>query len=107
MFSGINLWALAFFALGALGGFLGAYLGKSAHRHRGLERRLKDLEVEAIETQDRLEKLTTVAKRKYNRDAVAAHRERKKNGADVELTDDEWKKQMNLKLATGEWRPSK
>jgi len=88
-------------AVSALAAVLAATVGRSAHRHPGTEKRLRELEAELLDVLDTVDKLTVVAKRKYARDA--ARDKRKPNGAD--LSDDEWKKAMQAKLATGQWRP--
>ena len=83
-----------------------AFRGRSAHRHPAMERRLRDVETDLLEALDRLDKLTVIAKRKYARDSTRAARDAKKEKANSEqMSDDDWKKQMNQKYATG-WRPS-
>ena len=63
--------------------------------------------MELVETLDRLDKLTKVAKRKYSRDVA---RERRKNGEDSATvnseSDEEWKARMDREYALNRWRPS-
>lgn len=73
------------------------FSGGCPHRHHQYENAIRDVRAELLECLDALDKLTVVAKRKYARDAARDKRTGKPNGA--ELTDDEWKKQMESQLA--------
>lgn len=91
--------SLAALLLSALSVLWAAFGGRSAHRHPTLEKRLRDVDAGLVDCLDGLDKLTAVAKRKYARDVMRTKRaEDKANG---QLSDDDWKKQMNLKYALG------
>ena len=72
--------------------------GAGPHRHPVLEKRLRELDGELVDVLDSVDKLTKVAKRKYSRDVARKNREQPKPD---DMTDEEWKRQMNLGMATG------
>ena len=71
------------------------------HRHNGLEKRLRDAEIELVSMADQLDSLAIIAKKKYSRDAVRETRRRKAEKLNGEESDEDWKQRMTREHALG------
>lgn len=75
---------------------------RRTHRHRAYEKRLADISDELLECLDRLDKLSVVAKKKYQRDATRESRKSRSNGVPDPQEDPEgWKAAMRREYALG------
>lgn len=73
-----------------------AYTTRKRHRHRTLEKQLNALELEQIESLDRLAKIQYQVKKIVGRESVRKHRQNGKADENTgEETDDDWKLRMS------------
>ena len=76
---------------------------RKSHRHQNLEQRLRSAENEIVELLDRADKLNTLLKRKYARDAQRKRRAVDSDGLPDPQKDPEgWKKEMAKRHALGQ-----
>lgn len=76
-----------------------AFRMRTRHRHRALEKKLAEFDLELIEALDRLEKLTVQHKRKLGRDAARSKRSEPESKyppgvPDPEVDPEGWKREM-------------
>lgn len=99
--NGVATLSVVALSLGLIALCLSAWLYstmRSTHRHRTIEKQLKTLQLDVLELADQYDKLLVLSKRKYGRDSMRKKRTDTPNG---EMSDEEWKKEMNKQMALG------
>ena len=93
---------LSVLSLGFLFLSVASWTQRRTHRHRTLEKKLSDLSIDLVQCLDQLDKLSVVAKKKYQRDATRESRKNRANGIpDPERDPEGWKAHMRREHALG------